>query len=132
MREEQAVETAAEKQLKFKQRLREFAKNTVLICRDLKASYDSRYVASQLIRSSTSVAANYRAACRSRSKREFIAKIGVVLEEADETSFWLEFSLDLKLLESERVSILLAESNQFVAIFTAALKTAKKHLTRSQ
>ena len=120
------AETAAEKQAKFKLRTREFAKAAVLACRGLKGSYDSRYIATQLIRSSTSVAANYRAACRSRSKREFIAKIGIVLEEADEALFWVEFSTDIGLLTVEQAQSLISESSQFVAILTATLKTAKK------
>ena len=71
-------------------------------------------------------------ACRSRSKREFIAKIGVVLEEADEASFWLEFASDVGVLESEQMRTLLSESDQFMAILTATLKTAKKHLAKAQ
>lgn len=120
------AETAAEKQAKFKLRTREFAKAAVLACGGLKGSYDSRYIATQLIRSSTSVAANYRAACRSRSKREFIAKIGIVLEEADEALFWVEFSTDIGLLTVEQAQSIISESSQFVAILTATLKTAKK------
>jgi four helix bundle protein len=119
------METAADRQLKLKQRLKDFAKDAVLACGDLKGSYASRYVASQLIRCSTSVAANYRAACRARSKREFIAKIGLVLEEADETCFWVEFASEINALESERARTILSESSQFVAIFMATLKTAK-------
>jgi four helix bundle protein len=75
-------------------------------CRTMKGGYDSRYIATQLIRSSTSVAANYRSACRARSKREFIAKIGIVLEEAD-------------------------EANELVAILTATLKTATRNAATS-
>jgi four helix bundle protein len=97
---------AAEKQLKFKQRTKEFARDSVHACRTMKGGYDSRYIATQLIRSSTSVAANYRSACRARSKREFIAKIGIVLEEAD-------------------------EANELVAILTATLKTATRNSATS-
>jgi four helix bundle protein len=71
------------------------------------------------------MAANYRAAGRSRSKAEFIAKIGVVVEEADETVFWLEMLLDSGMVRPEKLQNLLAEATQLVAIFTASRKTAK-------
>jgi four helix bundle protein len=71
------------------------------------------------------MAANYRAAGRSRSKAEFIAKIGVVVEEADETVFWLEMLLDSGMVRPEKLQNLLAEATQLVAIFTSSRKTAK-------
>jgi four helix bundle protein len=86
----------------------------------------ARHIASQLLRSSSSVAANYRAACRSRSRKEFTAKVGVVLEEADETLFWLEFSRDLDLLPPEKGANVLSEADQLVAIFAATRSTLLK------
>jgi four helix bundle protein len=77
------------------------------------------------LRSATSVAANYRAACRARSHAEFVAKIGVVVEEIDETVFWLEFLVDVGLVSSKRMSDLLRESNEVLAIVAASHHTAR-------
>jgi four helix bundle protein len=73
------------------------------------------------------VAANYRAACRARSKAEFIAKIGVVVEEADETVFWLELLIETGIVSPARMSNLLDEANELLAIFAASQHTAKRH-----
>ena len=83
-----------------------------------------RAIAKQIIRSATSVAANYRAACRARSRAEFIAKIGGVEEEADESCFWLELIIDSDLLTEERIRPLLSESDELVAIMAASRKSA--------
>jgi four helix bundle protein len=79
----------------------------------------------QILRSATGMAANYRAAGRSRSKAEFIAKLGVVIEEADETVFWLELLRDSGIIEPAKLESLLDEANQLLAIFTASRRTAK-------
>ncbi len=84
-----------------------------------------RIIARQLVRSSTSVGANYRAACRGRSKAEFIAKIGTVIEEADESAFWLEIIMEAGLLKEALVKPLWEEANELVAIMTASRKTAE-------
>jgi len=76
------------------------------------------------VRSGTSVAANYRSACRARSRSEFIAKLGVVLEEADETLLWLELLVGAKLVSESRVKALLQEANELVAIMAASRKSA--------
>jgi len=86
-----------------------------------------RTIGNQLIRSATSVGANYRAACRGRSKAEFIAKIGTVAEESDETAYWLELIMDGKLIKSELVKPLHQEANELTAAFTATGKTAKQN-----
>src|ERR1044071_4169797 len=83
-----------------------------------------RAVANRIIRSATSVAANYRAACRARSRAEFIAKLGVVKEEADETAFWLELIIDSGLLTEARIHPLLTEAGELVAIMAASRKSA--------
>ena len=83
-----------------------------------------RATANQIIRSATSVAANYRAACRARSRAEFIAKIGVVEEEADETAFWLELIIDSGLLKDAKIRPLLTEAGELVAIMAASRKSA--------
>ena len=82
--------------------------------------------ASSLIRCGTSVAANYRAACRARSRAEFIAKMGTVEEEADESLFWLELVVDSKLAAPTRVEKLLREADELTAIFVSSIKTAKR------
>jgi four helix bundle protein len=80
----------------------------------------------QLLRSGTSVAANYRAACRARSKAEFVAKIGVVLEEADECVLWIELLADSGVVKKKRLEQLLGEAQQLAAIFTASRETARR------
>jgi len=80
-----------------------------------------------LLRSGTAVAANYRAVCRSSSQAEFISKINVVVEEADETMFWLELIVDTKILPAEELTLLIQEGNELLAICAASLRTAKNH-----
>jgi four helix bundle protein len=93
---------------------------------------DGSVVARQLIKAATSVAANYRAACRARSLAEFAAKIGVVAEEADESEFWLELTLEAELLRGEKVVELRREAGELTAIFTASRDTAKRNLKRRE
>ncbi len=81
----------------------------------------------QLLRSGTSVAANYRSVCRARSKAEFISRIGVVVEEADETVLWLELLVDTQIVEQSKMRNLLAEANELLAIFAASQYTAKRN-----
>ncbi len=78
-----------------------------------------------MLRSGTSVAANYRAVCRARSKAEFVAKIGTVVEEADETLFWLELLVETELVARSRLNGLLIEANELLAIFAASQRTVK-------
>jgi four helix bundle protein len=92
----------------------------------LPQTIQGRAVAAQLIRSGTSVAANYRAACRARSKPEFIAKLGVVEEEADESAFWLELIIETGLLRPAKVTPLLTEAGEIVAMMASSKKTAAK------
>ena len=89
-------------------------------------SPETRHVAFQLIRSSSSVAANYRAACLSRSRPEFVAKLGLVREEADETVFWLEYAQNVGITVSPATDDLMRESRELSAIFSAAYRTCKK------
>jgi four helix bundle protein len=84
-------------------------------------------VRSQLIRCSTSVAANYRAACIAQTKASFIAKLSIVIEESDESSFWLEFLMDENLVEPKKVEELLNESKEITAIFFSSRHTAIKN-----
>ena len=131
MDESEARAQRAGKQLAMKQRTAAFAHNVVVACRSLPRNAEGRLIANQVLRRSTSVAANYRAACQGRSKREFIAKIGLVLEEADESLFWLRFAAGLNHL-SVHSTTLITEANELVAIFTATRNTATKRLAISK
>jgi four helix bundle protein len=88
-----------------------------------------RAIGSQLVRCGTSIGANYRAACRSRSHAEFAAKLGIVAEEADETVYWLELLRDANLLFDGKLSELLREANELTAIFTAGRRSSSRNQT---
>jgi len=91
----------------------------------LPKTRSANIIANQILRSSTSMAANYRAVGRARSKAEFIAKIGVVLEEADETVFWLEMLADSGIVSLEKLKSLMQGANELMLIFSASRRTAK-------
>lgn len=111
----------------LKQRTKRFALDVIETLRSLPKSDETRTLGNQLLRSATSVAANYRAVCRARSHREFISKMGIVVEEADETVFWLEMLIELKLLSSLNAKQLLEEAHELLAIFAASELTAKNN-----
>ena len=108
----------------LKARTKEFALRVMKLIDALARTIQGRTIAKQIIRSGTSVAANYRAACRARSRAEFIAKIGIVEEEADESCFWLELIIDSGLLNEDRIRPLLSEAGELVAIMAASRKSA--------
>jgi four helix bundle protein len=108
----------------LKARTKQFALRVMKLIDALPRTIQGRAIANQIIRTATSVAANYRAACRARSRPEFIAKIGVVEEEADETAFWLELIIDSALLSDARIRPLLTEVGELVAIMAASRKSA--------
>src|SRR5437667_6234327 len=107
----------------LKERTKRFALRVMRLVDALPKSAKGRALASQLVRSGTSVAANYRASCRARSRAEFISKIGVVEEEADETALWLELTIDSALLTEARVHPLLTEAGELVPIMAASRKS---------
>src|SRR5260370_8263868 len=113
----------------LKTRTKRFALRVLKLVAALPKSIEGRAIANQLVRCGTSVAANYRSACRARSRAEFIAKIGVVLEEADETQLWLKLIIDAKLIPAKRVQPLLDEARDFFPIFIASRKSASLNLT---
>lgn len=114
-------------------RTRKFAIRVFKLVEKLPKSDASRVITNQLLRSSSSVAANYRAVNRTKSKVDFANKIKIVLEESDESNFWLTFIIDLQLIsQDDEIEFLIQESNEFVAIFTAALKTISKAKTESK
>jgi four helix bundle protein len=110
----------------LKARTKRFALETLSFRRTLPANDEASDIGRQLSRSATGVAANYRAACRSRSDVEFIARIGVVLEEADESAFWLEVVTESGLSNQPLALALLEEANQLTAIFAASRITAHR------
>ncbi len=110
----------------LKERTKQFAIRVVHLFRALPKSDEAKVIGRQLLRSGTSVAANYRAVCRSRSKAEFISKIGVVVEEADETVLWLELLVDIEIVAQDKMKSLLKEANELLAIFAASQSTAKR------
>ncbi len=117
--------TAAMTPKELKDRTKRFAVGVIGLCRELPPTLDGRRLGGQLIDAATSVAANYRAACRARSRAEFIAKLGTVLEESDESLFWLELMVDANLVTKPRAERLLKEADELTAIFTTSVKTAK-------
>jgi four helix bundle protein len=110
----------------LKARTKQFALRVMRLVDVLPRTPKGNAIASQLVRSGTSVAANYRASCRARSRAEFIAKIGVVEEEADETALWLELIIEDKLLPEKKIGPLLKEANELVAIMAASHISASR------
>src|SRR5512143_2880795 len=110
----------------LKLRTRTFSLRILRLCDALPRTPSGRAIANQLVRSGTSVGANYRAVCRSRSRAEFIAKIGVVMEEADETVFWLELLADSEMVKLSRLDPLRKEASELLAIFSAFQLTVKR------
>ena len=108
------------------ERTKQFALRVLRLFRALPAKEEARILGRQLLRSGTSVGANYRAACRARSRAEFIAKLGVVLEESDESVFWLELLLEGGIVGKERIGALIEEAKELTSIFVASLRTAKR------
>ena len=111
----------------MKARTKQFAKQIIKLCRLLPKSREGRLIGDQLFRAGTSVAANYRAACRARSRAEFISKLGIVEEEADESLFWLELIQELKLCQDKLVSSLMKEGNEILSIVVSSINTARRN-----
>jgi four helix bundle protein len=109
----------------MQQRTKQFALRVVKLFQALPKSDEAKVIGRQVLRSGTSVGANYRAVCRARSRREFISKISVVVEEADETIFWLELLIEAAIVPARKLESLLAESSELLAIFAASLRTAR-------
>lgn len=110
----------------LKKRTKEFALRIIKLIDALPNTTAGKTIGKQVIRSGTSVAANYRAVCRARSKADFISKLGVVIEEADETAFWLEIIIESKLLKKELVDALLQEANEIIAIMVSSRMTSMR------
>ena len=112
------------KQEDLKRRTKEFAHRCVKLAVNLPDNTLSRHIKGQLMRSSTSTAANYRAVCLAQSKNAFIAKLAIVIEECDESCFWMEFILDEKIMPESMVNLLLNEGKELTALFIKSRITA--------
>ena len=108
----------------LKKRTKQFALRVMKLVGALPENSVGRPIGNQLIRSGTAIGANYRAACRGRSKAEFVAKLGIVVEEADESGYWLELIVEGDLLAKRLVEPLLKEANELTAIMVASRKSA--------
>lgn len=109
----------------LKERTKKFAHDCVKLALKLPNTFLGNHIKGQLMRCSTSVAANYRAACLGQSKATFISKISIVIEEADESEFWLEFMIDEKLLSIENVQPIRNEAHELASIFISSRMTAR-------
>jgi four helix bundle protein len=118
------VDGAKESEM-LKDRTRRFALRILGVYRALPRTEEARILGKQVLRSGTSIGANYRAACRARSRAEFTAKLGIVLEEADETVFWLELMRDAGFFSDRKLRKIVQEANELVAIFVASMRTVK-------
>ena len=111
----------------MKDRTKKYAKEIIVLCRLLPNNREGRLIGDQIFRSGTSVASNYRAACRARSRAEFISKLGIVEEETDEVLFWLEIITEIKLLEHSLTEPLINEGNEILAIVVSSINTARRN-----
>ncbi|MGB7582133.1 MAG: four helix bundle protein [Sedimentisphaerales bacterium] len=110
----------------LKRRTKAFGLTVIKLVDQLPRTRSANAIGNQLVRSATSVGANYRAACRARSKAEFAAKLGIVEEEADESAYWIEMLIEAGMAPQNRVTEMLSEANELVAIVVASLNTVKK------
>jgi len=110
----------------FKTRTKKFVVDNIKFYRTLPKSEEAKIIGRQLLRSSSSVGANYRAACRSRSQAEFHSKLSTVVEEADESVFWMEVLVEAEVVGQSTISVLHDEANQILKIAAASRKTVSK------
>lgn len=109
----------------LKDRTRAFALRVIRLTEALPKNRVGEVIGRQLLRSGTSVGANYRAACRAKSNADFIAKLGIVEEEVDESIYWMELLVEAGAMKQERIASLIDEANELLAITVASIKTAK-------
>lgn len=111
----------------LRQRTKSMALRVIKLVQALPKTVTGDVIGKQVLRSGTSVAANYHSACKARSRKDFISRIGIAEEEADETLLWLELIVDAKLIKETRMRELIAEVNEVISILAASRITAKKH-----
>ena len=110
----------------LKKRTRAFALRVIKMCEALPKGRTADVIGRQLLRSGTSVGANYRAACRAKSKADFVAKMGIVEEECDECLYWMELLVDAGLIKPHRLSDLMHEADELLSITVSSIKTARR------
>jgi four helix bundle protein len=109
----------------MKRRTKELALANIRLISEFPQTIAGNIIAHQLVRSATSVGANYRAVCRAKSKADFISKLNMVLEEADEVAYWLEITSESGILPAPRIDSLLNETDQIISILVSSIKTSK-------
>ena len=114
----------------LKKRTKQFGLRCIKVVESLPNTRTADVLGKQLLRSGTSVGANYRSACRAQSKPAFISKLAIAIEEADESQFWIEMIIEAGLLSQKKLAELMKESDEIVAILTASSKTAKANLSK--
>lgn len=107
----------------FKKRTKKFVVDNIKLFKSLPKTEEAKLIGRQLLRSSSSVGANYRAACRARSQAEFHAKLSIVVEEADESVFWMEVLVEAEIIKLSDIAVLIDEANQILKIVSASRKT---------
>jgi four helix bundle protein len=110
----------------FKLRTKKFVVDNIKLFKILPKTEEAKIIGRQLLRSSSSVGANYRAACRARSKAEFHSKLSIVVEEADESVFWMEILIEAEILKTEQIEILMNEANEILKVVAKARKTVSQ------
>ena len=113
--------------LELQDRTRAFAKDVIKLCEKLPQTQAAQSISEQLMASSGSVNSNYRAACRARTRKEFISKLGVVVEESDESLGWLQLLVETEMCKAEAAEPLITDANELVAIFVKSAKTARRN-----
>jgi four helix bundle protein len=114
----------------LKKRTKQFGLRVIKLIDSLPSSKSANVIGNQLLRSGTSVGANYRAACRARSKPDFISKASISIEEADESLYWMEMLVEAEITPKEKLTALMKEADEIVAILTASVKTARASLNQ--
>jgi len=112
-------------QEQMKMRTKQFAKKVISLCRQLPSTREGQLIGGQFFRAGTSVGANYRSTCRARSKADFISKLSIVLEETDESLYWLEILAENKIMHADLLEEITNEAKELLAIFISSLNTAK-------
>lgn len=111
----------------FKQRTKQLALRVIRLVESLSRNPTADVIGRQILRSATSVGANYRAACRAKSTADMIAKLSIVEEEADETLYWLELLVEINLIPEERLKPLMQETDEIVAMIVSSIKTLRQN-----
>jgi len=113
----------------LKKRTKQLGLRIIKLIESLPSSKAANVIGNQLLRSGTSVGANYRSACRARSKPDFISKASISIEEADESLYWMEMPVEAEIMPKEKLAALMKETDEIVAILTASVKTARATIT---